>query len=224
MARAAPQLAGADRQLRDYLYWSLNSCQGGEKDYSATGPELLAEWDHKHPIKKVSFNSNLYQSKWTTAAPPPPVPNARAITVQEGSMQEHLFLQYQFQQHPQTILLMKSGFFFPGPWKPQGTTNGEFTNLPPAAKVCSVAASHSGTHQWTVWGGGMEGGEEAGWQHVICPGIWVLYLFPRPLPKYFGGLRKETLSLSQCGKGCLDLRAFKLVLCFYPAVTPQSQC
>lgn len=36
-------------------------------------------------------------------------------------MQKHLFLQYQFQQHPQMTLLMKSEFyFFPGMQKLEG--------------------------------------------------------------------------------------------------------
>lgn len=51
LAGAAPQPVGADDQLRDYLYWFSNSCQGGGKDYSTTSSELLAEWEHKCPIK-----------------------------------------------------------------------------------------------------------------------------------------------------------------------------
>lgn len=43
--------SSSEGQLRDYLYWFSNSCQGGGKDYSATSLELLAEWEHKHPIK-----------------------------------------------------------------------------------------------------------------------------------------------------------------------------
>lgn len=83
--------SGAEGQLRDYLHRSSDSCQGGGKDYSATSLELLAEREHNTPLK-VSFNSNLHQSKWTTAAPLPPVPNARAITEQDGNTQECVFL------------------------------------------------------------------------------------------------------------------------------------
>lgn len=51
VARAAPWPSGADGQLRGYLYRFSNSCQGGGKDYSATSSELLAEPEHKPPIK-----------------------------------------------------------------------------------------------------------------------------------------------------------------------------
>ena len=49
--QVTPWLAGAAGQLRGYLYWLSNSCQGGGKDYSATSSELLAEQEHKCPVK-----------------------------------------------------------------------------------------------------------------------------------------------------------------------------
>lgn len=147
--------------------------------------------------------------------------------MQEGSTQEHLFLQYQFQQHPQTTLLMKSGFFFfsrvmktprNNRW---GIRSHSQTSPQPPKPVAWLLPTQAPISEQC---GGKQAGSRLfaqGYEFFTCPPD----PFPRVLSaKYFGGLSKETLSSSQCGKGCLDLRAFKLFLCFYPAVTPQSQC
>lgn len=97
-------------------------------------------------------------------SPYPPVPNARAITEQEGSTQERVFLQYQFHQQTQTTLNEKwifffKNFFFQGCENPKETTKGESVHFvePPLAALC-MAVSHRCTHQRAASG-------NAGWQH-----------------------------------------------------------
>lgn len=59
---------------------------------------------------------------------------------EEDSMQKHLFLKYQFQQHPQVTLFMKRGFyFFPRdvktPRKQPKENLFAISTLPPAPKA-----------------------------------------------------------------------------------------